>query len=552
MKLWSKGWQSWNKWILEHPEAEVDFSNMHFTACGADQIVSFENFLFPNGRVSFASACFGDGGVTFKGATFVNGNVSFHNAKFGSGGVNFEEVSFGQGDLIFRGASFQNGDISFKNTKFSQGDISFSRVYFGEGDLLFRSCQFEAGCFYMHDVKKRQGNVVFTDSCFGKGDKFFDRTNFGAGDIYFNRVHFGKGHVSFLETQFGIGDVSFSQANFYDGDVTFTQAHFEKGEVDFSESHFGTGDIHFRETCFAGPLITFMDADFGVGNVSFADVQIKQATIFNFNQISVKGSFYFHPVLTSETAQIDGFSLCQSTLEGAVTLDGKFNTIPDLNGSMSTHHVDLSQLQTTLKYQHTKRRLFGLFRCQKAKDIKDASKLRRLKEIAEENKDHIAAMGFHADEMRALRWQSGGRWGSVIDLIFDKASDYGQSLRKPLINIGWTYLIFSLIYAGIASLPKLMASFWPKSEGMIQLSLMMINPNPLHDYGHILTEAFLLSLGCLFSFLLITRETRAHAIEGLFGADPIILLDFILILQVGISFIFLFLLGLGMRNRFRL
>lgn len=552
MTLWSSGGHSWNKWILENPEAEIDFSNMTFVPRGTDQVISFEDFLFPNGRISFASASFGDGDVSFKGATFVNGNVSFHNAQFGSGNISFEEVSFGVGDLIFRGASFEKGNLSFQNAKFSQGDISFSRVHFGEGDLFFRGCRFETGNFYMHDAKINQGNVIFTDSSFGKGNKFFDRTNFGQGDIRFDRADFGNGHISFLETQFGIGDVSFSQANFHDGDVTFTQASFEKGEIDFSESLFGKGDVHFRETRFGGPFISFMDADFGVGNISFADVQIKQAVIFNFNQITVKGSFNFHPVLMNETAQIDSFSLCQSTLAGAVTLDGKFNTIPDLNGSMSTHHVDLSQLQITLKYKYAKRRLLGIFRCRKARDIKDASKLRRLKEIAEENKDHIAAMSFHADEMRALRWQSGGRWGSIIDLIFDKSSNYGQSLGKPLIYIGWTYLIFSLIYAGIAALPKLIATFAPQSDGMIQLSLMMINPNPLHDYGYILTEAFLLSLGCLFSFLLITRETRAHAIEGLFGADPIIMLDFILILQVGISFIFLFLLGLGMRNRFRL
>ena len=49
-----------------------------------------------------------------------------------------------------------------------------------------------------------------------------------------------------------------------------------------------------------------------------------------------------------------------------------------------------------------------------AEDPQDGARLRRLKEIAETNKDHQAALRFSADENRAKRWIETSWFGSLV------------------------------------------------------------------------------------------------------------------------------------------
>ncbi len=64
-----------------------------------------------------------------------------------------------------------------------------------------------------------------------------------------------------------------------------------------------------------------------------------------------------------------------------------------------------------------------------AKDPEDAGRLGRLKEIAEDNKDHEQALYFFGEEMRAKRWQKNRPFlASILDFLYDKVSDYGRSV----------------------------------------------------------------------------------------------------------------------------
>ncbi|NRA89394.1 MAG: pentapeptide repeat-containing protein, partial [Rhizobiales bacterium] len=93
--LWLAGKNKWNEWVEKHPDANVDFRGVDFgehrDKCDGGYIL-FEEYIFPNGDVSFY-------GAQFSGA----GDVSFRNAQFsGDSDVSFSEAEFsGDGFVSF-------------------------------------------------------------------------------------------------------------------------------------------------------------------------------------------------------------------------------------------------------------------------------------------------------------------------------------------------------------------------------------------------------------------------------------------------------------------
>ncbi|MAB33522.1 hypothetical protein BC440_00160 [Thalassospira sp. MIT1004] len=208
---------------------------------------------------------------------------------------------------------------------------------------------------------------------------------------------------------------------------------------------------------------------------------------------------------------------------GALFVSGNFGIVPDLRATRCYHQVDLSGLKVKLP------RTFGwppkLSRV--AEDPEDGARLRRLKEIAETNKDHQAALRFSADENRAKRWIETSWFGSVLDMAFSFFSDYGQSILRPVL---WLLAIFvdgTSIYLALAT-------------------------GTLANWRAGLEQAALLSASNSLPFLPQSRDLREDALTALYGTDPSLCIDILMIAQGVLSFIFLFLIGLGLRNRFRL
>lgn len=123
------------------------------------------------------------------------------------------------------------------------------------------------------------------------------------------------------------------------------------------------------------------------------------------------------------------------------TISGSFGCVVDLVGTKTRHHVELSGLKCALKREPFRRLL------KKAKDPEDAARLRRLKDLAEKNKHHEAALRFHADEMRAKRWNETGPAASCLDRLFDFFSNYGQSVLRPAAGLALLFIVSFL--AGI-------------------------------------------------------------------------------------------------------
>ena len=425
LELWRQGKDAWNKWVEEHPEADVYFFGTDFSKernVKDVNVISFRDFLFPSGEISFC------------GATFGAGDVDFSEAEFGAGDIDFSHTIFGEGYVDFSDASIGEGDVDFSYTKFGEGRVDFSHTKFGEG---------------------------YVD---------FSETEFGAGDIDFSHTRFGEGYVDFSYASIGEGDVDFSHTVFK-SNVLFETLNHVSRVYSFS----------FRHTVFDGPLEI-------------------------------------------------------STNHGEA-----FSCVPDFTGTKTTHHVSLEGLKCNFPRQYSKfirnaPSKFWTFKGnwlgQKiAIDPEDGERLRRLKELAENNKDHQKALDFHIMEMKAMRKFKPSKWWPLPLLInsefwFDKLSDYGRSIERPFTVLLFVWVIFAWIYA-------LCSAFFTQSFNYI--------------------SSLVFSGTQILPFVPIGRSARSQTAEMLFNSPDIpLFIYFFAFGQSIISLVLIFLIGLALKHRFKL
>lgn len=397
--------------------------------------------------------------------------------------VSFQFFNFpeGKNSVSFRGAKFGDDDVSFTDVSFGDGDVSFSRAEFG------------------------RHTVHFSAAVFGEGNICFSNTSFG-GAVYFSKTSFGPGSVDFYYAKFCNSSIYFDRANFGNSSVTFIQAIFDGGDLYFLKTKFGNGNINFSHaTCGMG--------HFAIKECTFGNGKDKsdQKSAITFDHVDFGGRFSFQNC--KETGNIQSLSFKGCVFKAGVTLAVKLSCVPDLRGTIVTAHIDLEELQVNSK----------------SRAIEDAPKYRRLKELAERNRHHEAALQFFADERRCMRWARGDKpwqtaWAylaSVLDVIYAGACDYGRSIAWP---VGWLGGLISGSTAVLVNCFKI--PLWPDALPMVLTSSIPFLPagrvsTTEHqwagDVGHLLPYFELWFLGHQF-----------------------------------FSFILLFLIGIGLRNRFRL
>ncbi|MEW5250578.1 hypothetical protein [Microbulbifer discodermiae] len=508
--LYKQGREAWNQWADTHAgwvvdftdwdfseEKEVNFSEFRFPgsakfnkATFGNRYVSFDHASFGEGRVYFERASFGEGHVNFGGASFGEGPVSFQGASFGDGHVNFAETSFDGGDVAFNGARFGDGDLIFNNARFGDGGVTFWRTSFGKGVVSFQYASFGDGFLSFADTSFGEGHVSFMDVSFGKGGVLFQKANFGDGNVDFLCANFGDGGVSFYGARFGDGDVNFDRASFGDGVVYFIETNFGDGRVTFNKASFGDGVVSFEEANFGDGDVDFFGARFGDGDVHFDQV------IFGDGDVSFRGASF----------------------PGAIVLDkARFHRVPDFRQVNFGREISLHN--TEVGYQEE---WYGIF-LKKAVNEEASDRLRGLRRMAAEARDHTREMDFFAKENRAKYIHELNLFQYFPIFLYDFFSDFGRSILRPVVGLLFT--IFGSAWVFYDQSWK--GSFW---------------------------DALWLSVSNALPFVPWSRAARPDYVTALYGQkiSELQLVNFVAYGQSILSLIFIFLIGLALRNKLRL
>ena len=128
-------------------------------------------------------------------------------------------------------------------------------------------------------------------------------------------------------------------------------------------------------------------------------------------------------------------------LTGTVELEGDFTCVPDLRSTALAAHVDLQNLRIEASPHELKSPEDDKY----AKGDPNIARLRRLKELAEQNRHHEAALHFFAMERRVARHTKAMSTGAAgLDYFYKLACDYGQSVLRPIIGLGLSVFLAAL------------------------------------------------------------------------------------------------------------
>jgi hypothetical protein len=322
---------------------------------------------------------------------------------------------------------------------------------------------------------------------------------------------FGDGGVSFVDAAFGDGVVWFSRATFGDGAVSFESVAFGDGDVEFNSATFGNGDLCFKS------------ANFGRGITNFAAIQCGSGR-YDFGDAVFLGRADFSGIINAGKPEDLSFRFCVFASGFSLSADDPFNCVPDFVGIKAGHHFSLEGF--TCSFAST-RPIW--FLPKRAKDERDSERLRRLKELATDNRDFAKALDFNAEEIRASRWHSPNwRWKLIPEFVFWAGSDYGRSIGRAVGGLAALWFVCAAIYA---ELPV----DWAGAEWLVSLP-----------------DALAFSASQMYGYLLGNRESRVEQMTTLFANQKSNGLFVLTNLQSVFTIIGTFLLGLTLRNRFKM
>ncbi len=156
--LWLQGAEAWNDWVRENEICgHIHFYGTDFSDIQTRHeinVLSFEEYHFPENRVIFENVSFGTGDVSFKGVHFRRG-VAFINAAFDGGLISFENTHFGVGGVDFNYIDFGDGGIDFSFANLGEGMVHFVDCVFDDGEISFYGATANKGRFVLERVTSR-------------------------------------------------------------------------------------------------------------------------------------------------------------------------------------------------------------------------------------------------------------------------------------------------------------------------------------------------------------------------------------------------------------
>ncbi len=490
-ELWQKGQGEWNKWVKDHSGWGIDLYDVDFSKY---EEISFENYKFPNRIVSFVRAKFGDS------------NVSFEDAKFGDGGVYFDRANFGDGYVSFLRAKFGDGNVSFEDAKFGDGHVSFE------------------------------------DTKFGNSTVSFERTKFGDSNVSFAGAEFGNSNFLFRHTEFENGDIKFDYAK-CDGLFDFSPKKAEaiKRLSFFACTFKGVMLLRGKFSCTPDLRSAYLTTNLDLENLTIEYKRLTEKQLTEDAARLAKDQWIENRLKEWEQSSIEnGLKKWEQSSKEKL---GK-NQLTVYKSNLSENLLDNSKerQREKLKKQwglNKNDKLIGekLTELISKQNIETPAYFRRLKELAEKNRDHDKALYFFAEECSADR-ENQNKARAWLDKAYAGSCRHGRSIRRPFGWLVGSWLVFSEFYC-------LMIIMRNKDCGSLSQD---IHWEALFAYP----KSFLFCIFNSVPFLGFTRHGYNNIFCKFLGSEPSFWVYIPIGLQSLIAFIFLFLIGLGIRNRFRI
>ncbi|QYJ95067.1 hypothetical protein [Shewanella spartinae] len=507
VQLWLKGSKKWNSFIKRNPNLTIDFSSYDFRQLVLRDI-SFENFKFHCKKVDFTNAEFGSANVKFKGASFKCNEIKFINTKF-----------FGR-------------ELDFSNAEFKAETINFQKTYIYQANIKFVNCKFNSNKVIFNHSDFGRGHLTFENSEFSNGELKFDNCIKSAGEINFKRVQFRNILIDFSNSKLESIDkntsLSFKESTLDESSVIFKGTNLSRRNLSFERAKMSCGNLVLVSANISNSKINLDRIRVENGNINLTNSDLNNSYISSqsgffggsFNLSKLKNSFFIRDI-----------DLRFSNFSGGVDFsENKFNFLPNLCHTKLNNHFSLDEFEYSIP-KTEKKHLFGLITTHEISDKALIPKIRRFKELAEQNKDHDRAIEFHAIELSSRRWKKNRVLKSLPDLAYSLMSDYGRSIARPVI-------LFILASLSLASLFTVSAYSSVKDRSLdvittfgCSIELVMSNSLP---------------------FLNVAKDLRTHAIEQLFKDSLPYYYGVSMIIYSTLSMTLLFLIGLAIRNRFKL
>jgi Fe-S cluster assembly iron-binding protein IscA len=491
--------------------------------------LDFVGFEIPINGLFFNGLEINKGSLKFSGERF-EGHITFSNCVFEDSGIVIESDNLSKGMFTFMNNIVRNGNFVFSVKNMESRHLGIKGNNFFKSNLIF-----DIGCGKSSEVIiDRKNRFESTNLIFSYRKVNLRKLSISNNFINNSKINFKEsqinGEFNFCENKLNGSNLDLSGAKINHKGIYFKENKFintyielgsenKKREIDY---------IDFSDCHFAGSFIDFKENDFGELSVLFNRIKVdgifnfsntgNQAKRFLFEASEFNGPVDFSNLKNSE--DISEISFQKSAFEKSLDIsNNKFNFVVDLRSTSLKHQLSLHGLNCD--YRKNKKG--------EPSDANDEPKLKRLKEIAESNKDHFLAMECYADEMRVKRKFSKSKIFEISDYCYDKLTNYGRSIKRPLSALVLVWLFFGGLYYWVSDV---------KTYENYNLEKLI--------------EALTLSGGHLLPFINSARLTRKEGVEVLFGSDLSPLMNFLTITQSLISFGLVFLIGLALRNRFKI
>ena len=591
--LWEAGKDQWNKWVAKHPDGSINFASHNFEDNKVkiekeNNIISFEGFHFPKGGVSFYCCnfigeeiifdnCTFHGGqlnlgrtffdqkiISFKKATFIDCEIYADSSIFKNVKLNFRNISTGPKSINFNSIVACGSQFDFSLTHFQNGQKSFQQAILENSNLNFEDTDFRNGGYFFDQIRLLNCTTKFNKSVFGNGEFNISGALIKGGSFSFKSAQFGNGNKNFgsMKVEALNSTLDFTQIKSKSGNFIFTNIDTEAPKIDFSFCDICEGDLSFSLAKIRSKEIDFHNIRIRDGRFSFGEVEAMNSKVY-FEQVTIGGVFYFAPLM-----EIDSLVCNQAHFQSSAIIVGAFKNIPDLRYTSLASHFDLSGIRVSddnIKYGHIT----------KEDSVVLMSKYLRMKEIAENNKDHHQALQYNEIELRIRRYYESNFLKKKLNLIYDKTSNYGQSILRPFLLLILMYILFLCLYNMISAQSlflNLSASSMHASARYSAAHILpftLIGREIMNESSQVLFQEHPDKINQSINLCMSHMESSSNKIcasvhsnkmkgdinsqkKNSLSSTCLLIRDFLRIFQTTISTVLVFLIGLGLRNRFKI